>query len=194
MAEPALILASTSPYRRELLQRLQQPFGCIAPEVDENLRAETAADRALRLAQAKALTVSQQQPHATVVGSDQVCSCRGDILRKPGTVKRQAAQLARLAGNTVQFDTAVCLAQDGAIVGSAIVPTQVRFRTLSATEISDYVRLEPAADCAGGFKVEGLGISLFEWVRSDDPTALVGLPLIATASLLRTRAGLSQEA
>ncbi len=192
MAEPALILASTSTYRRELLQRLQLDFRCVAPEVDESRRAEAAAARALRLAQAKALAVSRAEPAALVIGSDQVCSCEGEVLRKPGTPERQREQLAQLSGQSVQFDTAVCLAADGRALGSLLVPTQVQFRALTTLEISSYVQREPAADCAGGFKVEGLGITLFEWIRSDDPTALVGLPLMATATLLRAQGLLTQ--
>ncbi len=192
MAEPALILASTSTYRRELLQRLQLDFRCVAPEVDESRRAEAAAARALRLAQAKALAVSRAEPAALVIGSDQVCSCEGEVLRKPGTPERQREQLAQLSGQSVQFDTAVCLAAAGRALGSLLVPTQVQFRALTTLEISSYVRREPAADCAGGFKVEGLGITLFERIRSDDPTALVGLPLMATATLLRAQGLLTQ--
>ncbi len=192
MAEPALILASTSTYRRDLLQRLQLDFRCVAPEVDESRRAEAAAARALRLAQAKALAVSRAEPAALVIGSDQVCSCEGEVLRKPGTPERQREQLAQLSGQSVQFDTAVCLAADGRALGSLLVPTQVQFRALTTLEISSYVQREPAADCAGGFKVEGLGITLFEWIRSDDPTALVGLPLMATATLLRAQGLLTQ--
>lgn len=192
MAEPALILASTSTYRRELLQRLQLDFRCVAPEVDESRRAEAAAARALRLAQAKALVVSRAEPAALVIGSDQVCSCEGEVLRKPGMPERQREQLAQLSGQSVQFDTAVCLAAAGQALGSLLVPTQVQFRALTTLEISSYVQREPAADCAGGFKVEGLGITLFEWIRSDDPTALVGLPLMATATLLRAQGLLTQ--
>lgn len=185
MAEPALILASTSPYRRDLLARLQKPFRCIAPQVDERVLEESPAARAQRLAAAKATAVSDLEPQAIVVGSDQVCSCQGKILRKPGTPERQAQQLGQLSGQIVQFDTAVCIATRDQSEQTLLVPTLVSFRTLTNDEIADYVAREPAADCAGGFKVEGLGISLFDWVRSDDPTALVGLPLIATASLLR---------
>ncbi len=160
----------------------------MAPEVDEDLMPELPRERARRLAAAKACEVSLRHADSVVIGSDQVCSCANEVLRKPGTAPAQADQLARLSGCSVQFDTAVCVAVGGQVLGIREVPTQVRFRSLRERELADYVRREPAADCAGGFKVEGLGISLFEWVRSDDPTALVGLPLIATAELLRQHA------
>lgn len=182
----ALILASTSPYRRELLSRLGLAFDCLSPAVDEALReGEAPAERAMRLARAKALAGASERPGAWVIGSDQVCALGAEILRKPGTPERQASQLQQLAAQSVRFETAVAMAQDGQILGEALVPTEVLFRALSSADITEYTRKEPAADCAGGFKVEGLGISLFEHVRSDDPTALVGLPLIATSALLR---------
>ena len=183
-ARPRLLLASTSPYRRALLARLGLDFDGVAPDVDETPPAgEPPAARAARLARAKALAVSAQQAEALVLGSDQVCALDAEVLRKPGEL--QAAQLTRLAGREVDFHTAVALARGGQVLGEALVPTRVRFRALSASQIARYVEAEPAGDCAGGFKVEGLGISLFEAVQSQDPTALEGLPLIATCTLLR---------
>lgn len=188
-----LILASTSRYRRELLARLSLKFECDAPRIDESqCGIAEPADRALLLARSKATEVSKRHPGAYVLGSDQVCSLEYPddsnqppvILHKPGNESRQREQLEALSGNEVCFDTAVCLCRDARVVGELNIPTRVRFRRLNATEIANYVEREPATDCAGGFKVEGLGISLFEWIRSDDPTALIGLPLIATTQLL----------
>ncbi|MEN8721039.1 MAG: Maf family protein [Oceanococcaceae bacterium] len=186
MSTSPIILASTSPYRRELLARLRMPFDCVAPDVDERLCTErNPARRARQLAEAKALAVSRQQPGARVLGSDQVAHCAGEILHKPGTARAQREQLACLSDREAHFDTAVSLAIDGRVVASQVVPTVVAFRHLSAEDIAFYVEHEPAVDCAGGFKAEGLGISLMRSLRSDDPTALIGLPLVATAAMLR---------
>lgn len=182
----ALILASTSPYRREMLERLRIPFACVAPDLDESqIAGDSPSTLAENRACAKALAVSQALPRHWVLGSDQVCSFAGEAVRKPGTIEKQQQQLARFSAQEITFDTCVTLAHAGSCVQSVNVPTVVRFRTLNPEDIQHYVRREPAADCAGGFKVEGLGIQLFEWIRSDDPTALVGLPLIATSRLLR---------
>jgi septum formation protein len=180
-----LILASTSPYRRELLQRLRLPFDCARPEVDETpLRAENPAQLVRRLARAKAEAVADRQPGAWVIGSDQAAEIEGQILGKPGGREAAIAQLTAMAGRTVRFHTAVCLHR-GPHALEALDLTQVRFRRLSAAEIERYVDAEQPFDCAGSFKCEGLGISLFEAIESHDPTALVGMPLIALAGLLR---------
>jgi septum formation protein len=180
-----LILASTSPYRRELLQRLRLPFDCARPEVDETpLRGETPGQLVRRLARAKADAIAGQHPQAWVIGSDQAADLDGRILGKPGGREPAIAQLAAMSGRTVRFHTAVSLRR-GAHALAAVDLTQVRFRGLSAAEIERYVDAEQPFDCAGSFKCEGLGISLFEAIDSHDPTALVGLPLIALSSLLR---------
>ena len=180
-----LILASTSPYRRELLQRLRLPFDCARPEVDESpLRGESPAQLVRRLARAKADAVAGRHPDAWVIGSDQAADLDGRILGKPGGREAAIAQLAAMGGRTVHFHTAVSLRR-GAHELLAIDLTRVRFRALAAAEIERYVDAEQPFDCAGSFKCEGLGIALFEAIESQDPTALVGLPLIALAGLLR---------
>lgn len=185
---PPLLLASTSPYRARLLQRLQLPFETCAPAVDEC--AETTADpgqRARRLAVRKARAGAAQYPRYAVLGSDQVASCDGHILSKPGHAAAQMEQLQWLSGKTAVFHTAVALIDPsgGRALRQRLVTTRVRFRRLEAETIARYVQAEPAADCCGGFKCEGLGITLFQSVHSPDPTALEGLPLIATAAMLR---------
>lgn len=188
---PVLILGSTSRYRRELLARLGLPFEVHAPAVDETPRpGESPAALAQRLAGEKAREVAARFPEALVIGSDQVCDLDGEPLGKPGVHAAAAAQLARCSGRTVVFQTAVqvvCLARG--FDQGRLVPVEVVFRTLSADEIETYLRIEQPYDCAGSAKSEGLGIALLEALRGDDPTALVGLPLIATSELLR-RAGL----
>lgn len=180
-----LILASTSPYRRGLLQRLRLPFECARPEVDETpLRGESPGQLARRLARAKADAVAALHPEAWVIGSDQAADLDGRILGKPGGREAAIAQLAAMSGRTVRFHTAVSLRR-GAHALAAVDLTQVRFRGLAAAEIERYVEAEQPFDCAGSFKCEGLGISLFEAIESHDPTALVGLPLIAVSGLLR---------
>ena len=184
---PPLILGSTSRYRRELLERLQLPFEVHAPQVDETPRAgEPPENLARRLALAKARAVAARYPQAVVIGSDQVADLEGEPLGKPGTHARAVEQLRRMRGRTVIFQTAlsvVCLARGFEM--SDLAAVKVRFRALSDTEIETYLRAEEPYDCAGSAKSEGLGICLLEHVRSDDPTALVGLPLIAVCSLLR---------
>jgi septum formation protein len=180
-----LILASTSPYRRELLQRLRLPFDCARPEVDETpLRGESPGQLVRRLARAKADAVADRHPDAWVIGSDQVADLDGRTLGKPGGREAAIAQLTEMGGRTVQFHTAVCLRR-GDHELAAVDATRVRFRAVSAAEIERYVDAEQPFDCAGSFKCEGLGISLFEAIESHDPTGLVGLPLIALAGLLR---------
>lgn len=187
-----LVLGSTSRYRRELLQRLGLPFTVAAPDADETpLPGETPRALALRLALAKAHAVAAQHPDAVIIGSDQVADLHGQPLGKPGTHERASAQLQRMSGETVVFQTAVavvCAATGFEQVDLA--PVEVRFRTLTGDEIERYLRIEQPYDCAGSAKSEGLGISLLDAIHSDDPTALVGLPLIRTCRMLRA-AGLT---
>ena len=187
-----LVLGSTSPYRRELLQRLRLPFETAAPAVDETPQpGEAPRALALRLALAKAHTVAALHPQAVVIGSDQVADLAGQPLGKPGTHERATAQLRQMRGQTVVFQTAVavvCQATGFAQVDLAAV--EVRFRDLTDAEIERYLRAETPYDCAGSAKSEGLGISLLDAILSDDPTALVGLPLIRTCRMLRA-AGLA---
>ncbi|EED33015.1 septum formation protein Maf [gamma proteobacterium NOR5-3] len=180
-----LILASTSPYRRRLLERLEIPFTCEAPETDETpLTGEPPDELACRLGDAKALAVSASHPGAYVLGSDQVAALSSTLLGKPGTIAAAQNQLRRCSGQSVDFFTAVSLAHQGAIVARRSVHTAVRFRSLSSDEITDYVQREEPLDCAGSFRWEGLGICLFSALHSNDPTALEGLPLIATCDML----------
>jgi septum formation protein len=191
MAAPAveIVLASTSRYRRELLARLVPDFRVVAPSVDETPHAgEPPADVAVRLAQAKALAVAAVCPHALVIGSDQSAELDGQTIGKPGTPEAARAQLAASSGRTVVFHTAICVADTRATpptVLAAIDHTHAVFRDLTAGEIARYVDREHPLDCAGSFKAEGLGIVLFERIESIDPTALIGLPLIALAHLLK---------
>lgn len=181
----SLVLASASRYRRELLQRLGLPFDCARPEVDETpLNGETPLALATRLATAKATEVAARHPGAWVIGSDQVADLNGRPLGKPGTAGAACAQLAAMSGQTVRFHTAISLTRDGESF-SAVDLTEVRFRALGQEEIARYVATEQPLDCAGSFKCEGLGISLFEAIDNRDPTALIGLPLIALCGLLR---------
>lgn len=182
---PTLILASTSRYRAELLQRLHLPFDTQRPDVDETPQpGEMPAKLAMRLAQAKAAAVASTHPRAWTIGSDQVAELDGVPLGKPGDRPHAVAQLAAMSGKTVHFHTAACVMQ-GHAVHTAMDLTRVRFRTLSTDEIERYVDAEQPFDCAGSFKSESLGICLFDAIESSDPTALIGLPLIATAKLLR---------
>ena len=184
---PLLILGSTSVYRRELLARLRLPFEVHAPDVDETpLPGEAPAALALRLALAKAHAVSRLHPDAVVIGSDQVADLDGQPIGKPGTHERAVAQLRSMSGREVVFQTAVAVVcARSAHVGTALVPVTVRFRKLSDPEIELYLRAEQPYDCAGSAKSETLGIALLDSICSDDPTALVGLPLIRTCALLR---------
>ena len=188
----ALVLASTSRYRRELLARLALPFETAAPDVDETPRAgEAPRELTLRLALEKAQAVAACKPQAIVIGSDQVADLHGQPLGKPGTHERAAAQLARMSGQTVLFHTAVAVVQASrGFAQSSLATVTVRFRTLDAATIERYLLAEPPYDCAGSAKSEGLGIALLQAIESDDPTALIGLPLIRTAQLLRA-AGLT---
>lgn len=186
-APPPLVLASTSRYRRELLARLRVPFEVIAPEVDETPRpGETPLVLAERLALAKAQAVAARRPKAVVIGSDQVCDLDGEPIGKPGTHERARAQLARLSGRAALFQTALAVVRaDTGFAALRTASVRVRFRVLSTAEIERYLLLEQPYDCAGSAKCETLGIALLESIDSDDPTALVGLPLIRTAALLR---------
>jgi septum formation protein len=189
LADVDLVLASTSRYRRELLARLTPHIRQLAPDVDETPQAkELPQALATRLAAAKAHAIATQCPGALVIGSDQVADLAGRILGKPGNVENARAQLEASSGREVVFHTAVCLIDlrgDPARVFTAIDTTRARFRNLDAAEIARYVERESPLDCAGSFKSEGLGIGLFERIDSQDPTALIGLPLIALCRLLR---------
>ena len=183
----ALVLGSTSRYRRELLQRFGLPFDVVGPHVDETPQPnEAPAALAQRLALAKAQAVAAQRPEAIVIGSDQVADLHGQPLGKPGTHERAVAQLRQMSGQTVLFQTAVavvCAATGLAACELAVV--RVVFRDLTDAEIERYLRAEQPYDCAGSAKSEGLGITLLDHIDNDDPTALIGLPLIRTARLLR---------
>jgi septum formation protein len=183
----SLILGSTSRYRRTLLQRLGLPFEVVAPEVDETpLPGETPRDLALRLALAKAQAVAQKFPQAVVIGSDQVADLFGEPLGKPGTHERAVAQLRRMRGHTVVFQTAlsvVCL--ESGFEQTDLAAVSVKFLSLTDEEIEAYLQAEQPYDCAGSAKSEGLGIAILERIDSDDPTALEGLPLIRTARMIR---------
>lgn len=182
-----LVLASTSRYRRALLERLGLPFSVAAPGVEESaLPGESPAATAVRLAEAKARAVAPAHPRALVIGSDQVADCDGEAVGKPGDHSAATAQLARLSGRTVTFHTGLALL-DGATgrCQTALVDVRSRFRHLTAEEIEAYLSREQPYDCAGAVKSEALGIALFEAIESDDPTALVGLPLIRLTSMLR---------
>jgi septum formation protein len=183
---PLLILASTSRYRRELLSRLGLAFECIGPGVDEVAAAgETPSHQAVRLAQAKAEAVARRHPQAVVIGSDQVAELDGTALGKPLTHARASAQLLACSAREVVFHTAVCVIAPAATPQRFCDLTRVRFRRLDATEIERYLVAEQPYDCAGSFKCEGLGAALFESIQNRDPTALIGLPLIALAQALR---------
>jgi septum formation protein len=190
MSDP-LILASTSVYRRALLERLGLPFEVMRPEVDETPGpAEVPADLASRLAQAKACAVARRRPQAWVIGSDQVADLDGHPINKPEAHAPAVAQLLSMSGRDVVFHTAVCLARDegrGAAprLSVAVVPTRVRYRLLDRDTVERYLAREPAYDCAGSARIEGLGVSLVDSVVSEDPTALIGLPLVRVCALLR---------
>jgi septum formation protein len=184
---PRLILGSTSRYRRELLERLRLPFDVVKPDVDETpLPGEAPAALALRLALAKAQAVAAQHPGAVVIGSDQVADLDGQPIGKPGTHERAVAQLQAMRGRAVVFQTAVAVVRaDTGFAQTLLAPVRVQFRDLSDAAIERYLRLEQPYDCAGSAKCETLGIALLAAIDSDDPTALIGLPLIRTCALLR---------
>jgi septum formation protein len=187
LTRPPLILGSTSRYRRELLERLRLPFAVEAPQVDETPQpAEAPAALAMRLALAKARAVAALHPQAVVIGSDQVADLDGQPVGKPGTHERATEQLRAMSGRAVVFQTAVAVVRrDTGYERTLLAPVNVRFRPLTDLEIEHYLRTEQPYDCAGSAKCETLGIALLEAIDSDDPTALVGLPLIRTCQLLR---------
>ncbi|HET8749023.1 MAG TPA: Maf family nucleotide pyrophosphatase [Ramlibacter sp.] len=183
----ALVLGSTSVYRRELLTRLRLPFAVEPPHVDESpLAGETPEQLARRLAAAKAAAVARLHPAAIVIGSDQVADLDGEPLGKPGNHPNAVAQLQRMSGRTVIFQTALTvMCQETGFAQHDLAPVRVRFRTLDEAEIEAYLRAEQPYDCAGSARSEGAGIALLDAIESDDPTALVGLPLIRTCRMLR---------
>jgi septum formation protein len=187
LANKKLILGSTSVYRRELLERLRIPFSVESPHVDESpLPGEAPAALARRLALAKAQAVAVRFPDAVVIGSDQVADLEGQSLGKPGNHARAVLQLQQMSGKVVIFQTAIAVVcRTSGFVQEALAPVKVKFRELTASEIENYLQAEQPYDCAGSAKSEGLGIALLERIDNDDPTALVGLPLIRTAALLR---------
>ncbi len=192
LAAGSLILASSSPYRRELLERLGLPFTVSVPDIDESpTPGELPPATAARLAEAKARKVAASAPQALIIGSDQVAYCDGQRLGKPGNHATALAQLKMMRNHIVEFHSALCLydaARDFAQVANVI--TRVRLRDLPDDELDAYLRLEQPYDVAGSAKAEGLGIALLESVNSEDPTALIGLPLIKLTEMLRT-AGVS---
>ncbi len=183
---PRLILASSSAYRRGLLARLRIPFDVEAPRVDETaIDGESATDTARRLSRAKAQAVAVRHRDAIVIGSDQVAECAGRAFGKPGAHEAAVAQLRALRGRDVHFHSGICVVDAmGDSIQERVVTTTVRFRDASDAEIERYLRIEQPYDCAGSAKAEGLGIALLERIESDDPTALIGLPLIALVSML----------
>jgi len=182
-----VVLASTSPYRRELLARLQIPFETAAPEADESaLPGEAPASTALRLAEAKARAVAGRYPDALIIGSDQVAAHGNERFGKPVRRENAIAQLRLMRGKEVVFHTGLCLLDSASNrVQLSCIDTHVGFRDLSDAEIASYLDREDALNCAGSAKSEGLGISLLSYLRGDDPNALVGLPLIALCGMLR---------
>jgi len=186
-ARRQLVLASTSRYRKMLLERLGLPFLAVAPRTDETaLPDEAPAGTAFRLAEAKARSVAGVHPDALIIGSDQVADCDGRPVGKPGTHEHAVAQLTELSGQTVVFHTGLCLLDSASgQCQSALVDVRSTFRFLAPEEIEAYLRSERPYDCAGSVRSEALGIALFERIESDDPTALIGLPLIRLTSMLR---------
>ncbi|MCU0935248.1 MAG: Maf family nucleotide pyrophosphatase [Gammaproteobacteria bacterium] len=183
-----IVLASTSPYRRELLVRLGLPFRVVSPSIDESARpGETPAALVRRLAEEKARAVAGAYPGALIVGSDQVAVLDGEVLGKPGTPERAVQQLGRASGRRVEFLTGLCLLDAGSGAAQVdVVPYAVVFRPLGAEQVRRYLEREQPYDAAGSFKSEGLGIALFERMEGEDPTALVGLPLIRLTEMLAT--------
>ncbi len=186
----SLILASTSPSRRHLLERLGLPFDIVSPQTDETpLPGEAAPQLVHRLAEAKARAVAAQYPAALIIGGDQVATFENEIIGKPGSHEAAVAQLRRFSGRTLQFHSGVALLNSvSGTVQIEVVHTTVEFRALSEEQITAYLNREQPYQCAGSFKSEGLGIALFESIRGDDPTALIGLPLIALIRMLEHEA------
>ncbi len=186
--QPPLILASSSVYRKELLERLHIPFICISPKIDESQLAQESTDELIeRLSRQKAAAIAQNHPNAWIIASDQVADFNGHAIGKPGTHEKALAQLKMMQGKTVVFKTGLCLMHiqtDRSIYLS--IPTEVSFHDLDDATLENYLHTEQPYDCAGSAKSEGLGISLLSKIKSDDPTALIGLPLIALSGLLRS--------
>jgi septum formation protein len=182
-----LVLASTSSYRRELLERLHIPFEVARPAIDETPQpGETPSATANRLAREKAMAVADRYAEALIIGSDQVAHCGNERFDKPGTSANAVAQLQAMRGRIITFHTAICVYNSASrLAQQDNVVTEALFRSLSDEEITRYVDIERPLDCAGSAKSEGLGISLLEYMRGDDPTALVGLPLITLSRMLR---------
>ncbi len=184
MQNPKLILASSSPNRRELLERLRVPFTCIHPDIDESpLPDEPFGEMADRLSILKAQKIAALYPDAIVIGSDQVAGLDHTLIRKPKTHEAALAQWEQMQGQSLWFYTGVCVAR-GAHYESMLSVTEVKFKLLSTQQIDAYLKLDQPYECCGGFKIEQAGIALTEYVESDDPTALIGLPLINTVNLL----------
>lgn len=183
----ALILASSSRYRREVLQKLHLAFECISPEIDETPSPHEAPEQtALRLAEAKARKVAESHPDALIIGCDQVATADGVHISKPGTYENAVRQLTMLSGKEVIFHSALCLYDSHRQhMQSTIVPYFVKFKMLNAQQIETYLRMEQPYDCAGSAKSEGMGIALLDYMRGDDPNALIGLPLIALVNMLQ---------
>jgi MAF protein len=183
---PPIVLASGSPYRRELLAKLGLPFQCVSPDIDERACVhEEPQDLALRLGKAKASALAPRFPRHLIIGSDQVALLGGTQLSKPGTVTNACRQLQAASGKCVEFYTSICVLDSASGTSRTDLDiTRVRFRNLSDRQIRDYVEKEQPLDCAGGFKSEGLGIALFERLETEDPNALIGLPLIRLIRLL----------
>jgi septum formation protein len=182
-----IYLASSSPYRKQLLQRLQIDFEVQAPEVDESpLENERPVDLVRRLASRKAGVISALHPSAVVIGSDQVAVFEHQIIGKPGTRDRALQQLGKFSGHSIEFITAVSVqCPDAGFSSDQVITSEAKFRVLSRQETERYLEMDDPLDCAGGFKSEAAGSSLLEYLRSDDPTAIIGLPLITVAALLR---------
>ena len=183
---PQLILASSSPFRRAILEKLGLPFETLSPQLDETPQAQESAEQLVqRLARAKAVAAAQTHPDALIIGSDQVAVIDGQILGKPGEHARAVAQLRRASGRSVTFLTGLCLYNAASQQAQTeVVPFRVVFRELSEQQIENYLRAEKPYNCAGSFKSEGLGIALFERLEGDDPNTLIGLPLIRLVRML----------
>ncbi|MEE3133066.1 MAG: nucleoside triphosphate pyrophosphatase [Pseudomonadota bacterium] len=182
-----LILGSSSPYRRAQLETLSYVFETDVPNVDEAPQQEEIPfDLVTRLAREKAQVIAQRHPHAVVIGADQVAAVGAATLGKPLTVKRAIEQLTTLSGQCAEFLSAICVVEPGGRTHSHVEPTRVTFRRLAIDEIEQYVALDQPLDCAGGIRTEGLGFHLIEQVESMDPSAVIGLPLIALSKILRT--------
>lgn len=186
MTKP-LILASSSRYRREVLQKLHLPFSCISPEIDETpLDGESPEHTSLRLAEGKARKVAESQPDALIIGCDQVATVDGLQIGKPGNHENAVKQLTMLSGKEVIFHSALCLYDSHSQhMQATIVPYFVKFKALTPLQIETYLRLEQPYDCAGSAKSEGMGIALLDYMRGDDPNALIGLPVIALVNMLQ---------